>query len=110
MKHIFHHPTARLWAVSGLTGMVLLAGILLDEGQAGTMTTPPIIEGTQIQNQNLQEIPKNSIVPVKKSERESGPMNAREEGRPQDSVKKQEPAKKKLGLALLFLGVLAEKS
>jgi hypothetical protein len=110
MKHIFHHPTARLWAVSGLTGMVLLAGILLDEGQAGTMTTPPIIEGTQIQNQTLQKIHKDSIDLVKKSERDSGPMNARKEGRHQDSVNKQEPAKKKLGLALLFLGVLAEKS
>ena len=36
MKPILQNPTARLWCLSGLTGMVLMAGVLLEEGQART--------------------------------------------------------------------------
>ena len=55
MKQILQNPTtARVWCLSGLTGMVLLAGLLLGEGQARTYTPSPIIAPLQVNKQNLQ--------------------------------------------------------
>lgn len=110
MKHRLRYSTARLWALKGLLGLVFIGGVLLDEGQAGTFSTPQAIEVSQIQIPNHPQIHKNASALVKNYEIESTPIRPREKERHQDSFHKQEPAKKKLGLALLFLGVLAEKS
>ena len=53
MKQILQNPTARLWCLSGLTGMVLMAGVLLDEGQARTYSPSPDIASIQINELNL---------------------------------------------------------
>ena len=110
MKRINHHPTARLWTVSGLAGMVLLGGILIGEGHAGPFSTPLNTEVMPIQKLTLEQSHKHSRVSGKKLERQSTPWAQNERGITQKSARKQEPWKKRLGLALFFLGTLAGKS
>ena len=110
MQYINHHPTARLWIVTGLTGMVLLAGILLDEGHAGPFSTPLNTEVMPIQKLTVEQSHKYSRISGKMLEKKSTPWDQKKDGIKQNSVRKQEPGKKRLGLALFFLGALAGKS
>ena len=110
MNHLYPQPRARLWTICGLAVMILLAGILLEEGYAGPFSTPLTTEGIPIQKPTLEENHKNPMVTGKMLERKSHPWRPREDENDQIAAQKPEPEKKRLGLALLFLGVLAEKS
>ncbi len=109
MKQILQNPTARVWCLSGLTGMILLAGLLLGEGQARTYTPSPVIAPLQINKQNLQTHLSETINPGK-----SRPLKSNREQKTIDpathkQVPDKQPAKKRMGLAILFLGILAEE-
>ena len=109
MKQILQNPTARVWFLSGLTGMVLIAGLLLEEGQARTYTPSPTIAPLQINKQNLHTHLSDRINPGK-----SQPLKSSREQKTTDpathkQVEDKQPAKKRMGLAILFLGLLAEE-
>ena len=110
MKQILQNPTARLWWLSGLTGMVLMAGVLLEEGQARTYSPSPDIASLQIHELSLQ-MPSSETINAGKSTT----LKTSREQKVKDPVTNvqvtdKNPAKKRMGLAMLFLGILAEKA
>ena len=97
MKKILQNPKARVWFLSGLTGMVLIAGLLLEEGQARTYT-PSITAPLQVNKQNLQTHlserikPKKSQVLKSSLEQETrNPSHAQAGARQTTSQKKNGP-------------------
>ena len=108
MQHILHHPPARLWCLVGFTGMALSAAIFLGEGQARTLPTPPPSQSLNIQATHFTESKAYS------SAKDRGSQSTNFLHQPEVSAKKMEDEeksnKKRFGLAIIFLGVLAEKS
>ena len=94
--------------VSGLAVMVLLADILDEKAQADSFTTPLTTEIVASQKATFEQIHKKFRDARKGLKRTLNPWNQKEGGINQNVVKKQEPGKERLGLALLFLGVLAK--
>jgi len=110
MKQILQHPTTRLWCLVGLTGMALSAAIFLGEGQARTLTTPPPVQSIKVQNtyptgtvSKASPLEKNQVSPSTKPTHHPGAAT-------QEMDNEEKSNKKRLGLAILFLGMLAEKS
>jgi hypothetical protein len=110
MKQILQNPTARVWFLSGLTGMVLMAGVLLEEGQARTSYSPSLdIASLQINELNLH-MPSSETINAGKSQT----LKTSREQKVKDpvthvQVTDKNPAKKRMGLAILFLGILAKE-
>lgn len=86
-----------------------MTGVLLGEGQARTATPSPVMTSIQANKLNLpthsSETVSTEISPVFKSIREQ---------KTKDSVTHKQvadknPEKKKMGMAILFLGILAEE-
>jgi len=109
MKQILQNPTARVWFLSGLTGMVLIAGLLLEEGQARTYTPSPTIAPLQVNKQNLQTNLSDTINPGKSQALKSSREQKDKNPATHKQVADKQPAKKRMGLAILFLGILAEE-
>ena len=109
MKQILQNPTARVWFLSGLTGMVLIAGLLLEEGQARTYTPSPTIAPLQVNKQNLQTNLSDMINPDKSQALESNRGQKAKNPATHKQTADKQPAKKRMGLAILFLGILAEE-
>lgn len=110
MKHLLHHPTARLWCLVGLTGIVLSATVLLDEGQARTLTTPPPMQSVKAQDPHATGIVSKADPSGKNRVAQSTNLTHHPEVVAQEMANEEKPNKKKFGLAILFLGMLAEKS
>ncbi|UCH91649.1 MAG: hypothetical protein JSU60_02790 [Nitrospirota bacterium] len=111
MKKILQNPKARVWFLSGLTGMVLIAGLLLEEGQARTYT-PSIIAPLHVNKQNLQTHLSETINPQKSQALQSSLKQETRNPATHTTHKQapdKQPAKKRMGLAILFLGILAEE-
>ena len=108
MKKILQNPKARVWFLSGLTGMVLIAGLLLEEGQARTYT-PSIIAPLQVNKQNLQTYLPETINPPKSQALKSSLEQETRNPATHKQAPDKQPAKKRMGLAILFLGILAEE-
>ena len=110
MKMILHHSTARIWFLVGLTGTVLSAVFLFEHGYARTLTTPPQIHSTIIQDTQAS----GSATKTGKLEKSPGSPSTNLPHHPEKVVpevdNEEKPNKKRFGLAILFLGVLAEKS
>ncbi len=109
MKQFLQNPTARLWCLSGLTGIVLMAGVLLEEGQARTYSISPDIASLQINELNLYT-PSSETINSGKSQT----LKTSREQKVKDPVThvlvaEKTLAKKRMGLAILFLGILAEE-
>ena len=109
MNTILQDSTARSWCLSGLTVIVLMAGVLLEEGQARTYSPSP--ENSSIQTSRLNRHAQSSesskpvtLEPLHRSleHKTSGPIIQKEE-------KDKNLGKKRMGLAILFLGILAEE-
>jgi hypothetical protein len=109
MKQILQNPTARVWCLSGLTGMILLAGLLLGEGQARTYTPSPIIAPLQVNKQNLQTHLSETINTGKSRSLKSSREQKVKDPVTHKQVSDKQPAKKRMGLAILFLGILAQE-
>jgi hypothetical protein len=109
MKQILQNPTARVWFLSGLTGMVLIAGLLLEEGQARTYTPSPTIAPLQVNQQNQQTNLSDTINPGKSQALKSSREQKDKNPATHKQVADKQPAKKRMGLAILFLGILAEE-
>ncbi len=110
MNTILQNPITRIWSLSGLTGMVLMAGILLDEGQARTYSPSP--ENRTIQtsrlNRHIQSTESAKTVKIEPL----NPFSDRNTNKPaiqKEGTDKNPSKKKRMGLAILFLGILAEE-
>lgn len=109
MKLILQISTARLWCLYGLTGMVLMAGVLLEEGQARTYSPSRDIASLQFKKLNL------TIHSVETTDAgKSQPLKSSRERKVKDpathkQVADKNPTKKMMGLGILFLGILAEE-
>lgn len=110
MKQRFGYPTTWLWCFLGLTGMALVATILLEDGYARTLTTPPLIQSVKIQDAHSTEIGSKACPLPQNGRLRSMLLNPHPERIGQELDNEERPNKKKLGLAIIFLGVLAEKS
>lgn len=110
MKQRFGYPTTWLWCFLGLTGMALVATILLEDGYARTLTTPPLIQSVKIQDAHSTEMGSQACPLPQNGRHRSTLLNPHPERIGQEMANEEKPSKKKLGLAIIFLGVLAEKS
>jgi hypothetical protein len=90
--------------------MALSAAIFLGEGQARTLTTPPPSQSLNIQATHST----GTGSMASPSEKNRGSQSTNLLHQPEVIAKKMDDEeksnKKKFGLAILFLGVLAEKS
>jgi len=109
MKHLRQNPTARLWFLSGLTGMVLMAGVLLEEGQAHVYA--PSSVNVSLQSHTLNpETPSSHMIKTGKLQTLSSSRKQPAKGfTPEDHVDDRKLEKKRMGLAMLFMGILAEE-
>lgn len=110
MKQILYHPTARLWCLVGLTGMAISAAVFLGEGQARTLTPPPPMQSVKIQDSHSNEIVSKAYPSEKNRTSQSTNLQPHSEVVAQEMANEDKTNKKRLGFAILFLGVLAEKS
>lgn len=110
MKHLLHYPTAKLWCLVGITGIVLAATVFLDEGQARTQTTPPPLPSVKAQDLHTTAIASKPDPPGRNRVAQSTNLTYHPEVIAQEMANEEKPNKKKFGLAILFLGMLAEKS
>jgi hypothetical protein len=111
MKPILHHPTTREWCLLSLTGMAMTAAIFLGEGQAGILSTPPRLPSINDQHSPPSGImPKTSFSLISRDLQSTTITHysqmAQKVAQTRESEKNLQ--KKKVGLAILFLGVLAE--
>jgi hypothetical protein len=96
--------------LTGLTGMILSAVFLLNEGNASRLTTPPQIQSIGVKDTH------SIMIGSKTVRKENSPvspsfMSTHHLIDPtQESENEEKPNKKKFGWAILFLGVMAEKS
>ena len=110
MKTILQNPSTRIWFLSGLTGMVLMAGLLLGEGQARTYPPSPTHAPLSVTIMD-HPIGSSQAITLKRSEINK----AISEQKPHQKTMGKRlgvnvPEKKKrMGLAMLFLGILAEE-
>ncbi|MEX0829469.1 MAG: hypothetical protein WD032_04440 [Nitrospirales bacterium] len=109
MKTILQESTTRIWGLSGLTGLVLMAGVLLEEGQARTYSPTP--EHSSIQTGSLnRHAPHSESTKIVNRDSRNTSLEEKTNG---PAIQKEgtdkNPAKKRMGLAILFLGILAEK-
>ena len=109
MKLMLQNPTVRLWCLSGLTGMVLMAGTLLEDSQARTYTSSPIHTSLQASKLNLHMHSPETVIAGKLHTLKSGREHTPEISDIHKLVADKKPAKKRMGLAILFLRILAEK-
>ena len=110
MEQIRHQPTTRSWRLLGLTGLALSVALFLNEGQARTLPIPPHIQTVTGQNTPIPEMG-SKVQPVEKNHASQlTKITERPEVGTQEMEHEDKSQKKKLGLAILFLGMLAEKS
>ncbi len=110
MKPLLQDSTPKTWFLSGLTIMMLMAGVLLEEGQARTYSAST--GHSSVQTQRLSRPLPSSLESGKAIKRAT--LRASSERKPtKPSIQKegtdQNPGKKRMGLAILFLGILAEE-
>ena len=110
MKTFLHDPAIRIWGLSGLTGMVLMAGVLLEEGQARTYSPSPENSSIQTSRLNVHTHSFGSII----TQESSGKNVVTEQktlalATEKEVSNKNLAKKKRMGLAILFLGILAKE-
>jgi len=109
MKSILHDTITRNWSLSGLIGLILIGCVLLEEGQARTYSPPAVNQSLETTTLNPRQTSSESLM----TGHLSGGKASREEKAKVPALKKVEdknPEKKRMGLAILFLGILAEES
>ena len=109
MKQILQNSTARLGCLYGLTGMVLMAGVLIEEGQARTYSPSQDIASLHVKELNLTSHSSETTNAGKSQHLKSSRELKSQDPATHKQVADKKPAKKRMGLAILFLGILAEE-
>ena len=108
MKHFLKHTTKKQWGFMGLAGLMLLAGLLLGEGQAKTVSHSHPFATNTYSEILKPDTPGQTVSPARLQQKlNKSPEKSVAE---KDMGLKSRKEKKKAGLAILFLGVLAKKS
>jgi len=106
-------PRSNVFCLTGILAALLLITGLLNDGNAHTgplPSAPTNLTGVYIGYNESEHTPTKTLEMIKKKQdikvlKES----SHEEGLFEDSGKDAHPKKKRMGLALLFLGILAEE-
>ncbi len=103
MTQTAHTSTSRFKCIAALIGLALMTGVLLEDGQARTYS--PSVATNQVSklDASAHAVRIHQTQPPKPTVKEQGPTFAIQ------TEAKKHPAKKRMGLAMLFLGILAEK-
>jgi len=94
----------------GLIGLVLSVPLFLNEGQARTLPIPPHMQSVTVQGTHTTEMASKVRPAEKNHASELTKLTQLPEVGTREIENEDKPQKKKLGLAILFLGMLAEKS
>jgi len=105
-------PKSNIFCLTGILAAVLLSIGILTDGNAHTasfMAEPP--PPTPVETEVEASPPQSVEVHHKKASKESGEPGPRfaKLGDIENTANDDQPKKKKMGLALLFLGILAEQ-
>lgn len=110
MEQIRQQPTTKTWRLLGLTGLALSIAFFLNEGQARTLHMPSPIHPLNTQSTHPTDmISKAHPLERNRASRSTKSTN-QSEVEPRERDNEDNTQKKKFGLAILFLGTLAEKS
>ncbi|MGE0473269.1 MAG: hypothetical protein AB7P17_06515 [Nitrospirales bacterium] len=103
-------PKSNVFCLTGILASLLLITSLLTEGKAHTIPIPvPPSTLTQPYNKTEYSPSKLSETIKKPKEFKNAKKDGPREWLPEDFDKNGQPKKKRMGLALIFLGILAEE-
>lgn len=86
-----------------------MTGVLLEEGQARTYNPSQDIASLHVKELNLKTHTSETINYAKSQSLKSSQEQKSEDPATHKQVADTKPAKKRMGLAILFLGILAEE-
>ena len=109
MEQIRQQSTARSWRLLGLTGMVLSVTLFLNEAQTRTLPIPSPIQSIKPQTPHPTAIA-SKVRPLANNLGSQTNLIPRTELGAKEMDNRDKPDKKNFGLAILFLGMLAEKN
>ncbi len=105
MKQLSQNSTVRFWCFSGLMGMTLMAGVVLTDSQARTLSPPSV---STIQTNPLASTePAPMDTPTQLRSRSTQQIK---DSAKQEQVSRNATGKKRMGLGMFVLGIVAEKS
>ena len=109
MKTILQNSDIKTWCYRGLAGLTIMAGVFLEDGLARTYSPFPANSLAQVMPLNpLTNLPSSKT--IKKTE---SPTNISKQiaiiPSNNNHLIAKEPAKKRMGLAIIFLGALAKE-
>ncbi|WP_342349409.1 hypothetical protein [uncultured Nitrospira sp.] len=110
MKKIRQQPTTRTWRLLSLTGLALSVAFFLNEGQARTLPMSPSTQSIKEQCTHPTQMASKNYPLEKDHASQSTKSTKHHDLGTRERDNDDKPQKKKFGLAILFLGTLAEKS
>ncbi len=113
MRQKFQKSSTHLWCLYGFTGIVLMGGVLFENNLGHTLVSLPVNSTLQIYQQNHPtRLPKTARMSpfhlVKAKDTQHLTQSTFSGTSTQNPARNLE--KKRIGLAILFLGMVAEKS
>lgn len=110
MEQISQEPATKTWRLLGLTGLALSVAFFLNEGQARTLPMPSPIQSLKVKSTPPTTMTSKTHPLEKNRVSQSTKSTDHREGGSKERNHEDTTQKKKFGLAILFLGKLAEKS
>ncbi|WNM59792.1 hypothetical protein [Candidatus Nitrospira allomarina] len=110
MEQIRQHQTTKIWRLVGLTGLALSVAFLLNEAQARELPMPSPIHPLNIHSTHPISMTSKTHPSEKNRTPHPSKFTNHSEAGSRERDNEDKTQKKRLGLAILFLGTLAEKS
>lgn len=110
MEQIRQQPTTKTWRLLGLTGLALSVAFFLNEGQARELPRPSPIHPLNTQCTHPTNMTSKAHSLEKNRTSQPTKFTNNSEASPRERDNEDKAQKKRFGLAILFLGTLAEKS
>lgn len=110
MEQIRQHPTTKTWRLLGLAGLALSVAFVLNEAQARGLSMPSSIPSLNAQGTHPTNMPSTAHIFEKHRTSQPTKFTNNSEAGSRERENKDKIQKKRFGLAILFLGTLAEKS
>ncbi len=110
MEQIRQQPTTKTWRLLGLTGLALSVAFVLNEGHARELPRPSPIHSLNTHRTHPTNMTSKAHPLEKNRTSQSTKFTNYSEAGSKERDHEDRTQKKRLGLAILFLGTLAEKS
>lgn len=110
MEQIRQQPTTKTWRLLGLTGLVLSVGFFLNEGHARELPMPSPSHPLNFHSTHPTNMTSKAHPSEKNRTSQPTKFTNHNEAGSKERDHEDKTQKKRLGLAILFLGTLAEKS